>query len=116
MGVRLTISDETHKILFYGSKLYGYVENLEESKSLRYLWDIQGDFIREDRDIEDFEEFVTVMGISWSLDSLCKLSVEQLSEFLRLYDEDLKKWHMDYTISKDIHIPKEVKYVWLGWG
>ena len=116
MGVRLTITNENNEILYYGSKLYGYAENLEESASLRYLWDVQGDFIRADLDIAEFEEFVDVMDIAWCVFRLCKLSVEQLTEFLRLYDEDLKKWQRDYTISKDVHIPKEVEYVWLGWG
>ena len=118
MGTRLTILDEQDNILFYGSKLYGYESNLEESKSLKYLWDTCSEFLIEERGYEDYEDFVICMEIvNWS-EKVVKLSIEQLREFITLYDDDLKKWGREYTISDEVEkeIPANVEYVWLEWG
>lgn len=118
MGVRLTILDEKDNMLFYGSKLYGYVDNLEQSKSLKYLWDIHSEFLIKERGYEDYEDFVICMEIVHWTEKVVKLSIPQLKEYLRLYDEDLKKWGREYTISDEVEkaIPADVEYVWLEWG
>lgn len=116
MGVRLTILDEEDNILFYGSKLYGY-EDLENSKSAKYLWDIKSEFLINERNFKDFDDFASCMEIE-GCDKVCKLSIAELKEFLRLYDEDLKMYQKNYTISDSVwkEIPDDVKYVWLEWG
>ena len=118
MGIRLTILDEKGKMLYYGSKLYGYVGDLEQSKSLKYLWDTCSEFLINERGYEDFEDFAICMEIvNWS-EKVVKLSIPQLKEFLKFYDEELKKWGREYTISEEAakSIPKDVEYVWLEWG
>jgi hypothetical protein len=118
MGVRLTILDENDNILYYGSKLYGYVDSLEQSKSLKYLWDNHSEFLIKERGFEDYEDFVLSMEIVYWTEKTVKLSIPQLKEYLKLYDEDLKTWGREYTISDEAEkeIPAGVESVWLEWG
>ncbi len=118
MGVRLTIKSKTDEMFFYGSKLYGYVGDLTGLKSLRYLWEIKGDFLTKERGYENFEEFAELMDVITHCDNLCELSIPELTEFLRLYDEDLQHCGREYTISDEAlsEIPKGVELVWIEWG
>ena len=113
-GSRLTIYDETGELIYYGDKLYGYVENLRKSKGLRFLWVSAG--VCEDEDFDTFEEFADFIDYMPSTGKICKLSIEQLSEFLLLYDEDAAMWEKKHTVSDKVIIPKDIKYVWLEWG
>lgn len=118
MGDRLTIRDEQDNMLYYGSKLYGYVDDLEESKSLKYLWDIKSDYLIKEHGYEDFEDFALSMNCYTYCDKLCKITIPQLKEFLRLYDEDLQMCGIPYVIAEEAEkeIPADVEYVWLEWG
>ena len=117
MGVRLTILDEQDNILFYGSKLFGY-EASETLTSLKYLWDIKSDYLIKDRGYEDFDDFAISIEAYTYCDKLCKLSIPELKEFIKLYDEDLIRHDRDYSIAEEVEkaIPTNVEYVWLEWG
>lgn len=118
MGIRLTIKSKTDEMLYYGSKLYGYVGDLTGLKSLRYLWEIKGDFLTKERGYENFEEFAELMDVVTACDNLCELTISQLTEFLRLYDEDLEDCGREYTICDValLTIPNGVESVWIEWG
>ena len=118
MGVRLTILNEEDDILYYGSKLYGYVDDLEESKSLKYLWDIKSEYLIKEHDYKDFEDFALSMNAYTYCDKLCKITIPQLKEFLKLYDEDLQACGRPYVIAEEAmaEIPSNIEYVWLEWG
>ena len=117
MGTRLTILDEQDNILFYGSKLYGY-EDSKRLSSLKYLWDIKSDYLIKERGYYDFEDFAVCMEVSTMCDKLCKLSITELKEFLKLYDDDLLTHGREYTITEAVEkeISSDVEYVWLEWG
>lgn len=114
MGVYLTLLDENDKIIYFGTKLYGYVDEIERARGLRYLWDLNPDGLRGDfRDIDEFFEVFECVNYH---PKFCRVSREELREFLKLYDEDLKAWGRGDGISDSVAVPDDVKRVWIEWG
>ena len=113
MGVRLTIENKHGDIVYYGTKLYGYV-NCESSelKSLVYLSKIPGIF----RDDIDFEMFPDVCEFKDPIE----LKNKEMKQFLIFYAEDLKR----YTGEKDFLNLPEIKSIFktkkahyiVSWG
>lgn len=116
MGTRLTILDEQDNILYYGSKLVGYVES-ESLSCLRYLWDIRSDYLNE-HGYDSFKHFAGFLEYAPCIEKVCKLSIPELKEFLRLYDDDLAIHEREYAIAEEVEkaIPADVEYVWIEWG
>ena len=96
MGTRLAILDESGNVLFYGSKLYGHIsqERAYELKSAQYLWDIKSDELMaghgDEPGFESRRAFFVWVWYVVSADRVVKLSISELKEFIRLYDEDMK--------------------------
>lgn len=76
MGYRLNIEDPEHHLNFYGTKLYGYVDerSLESYKYLRSIEKVNDD---------------TMFCDCW--DNECTLTPEQFAKFISLYEEDYFK-------------------------
>ena len=117
MGYRLTMLDENDGIIFYGTKLYGYVEGLEAAKGVRFLWDEKREEIIDSGCfIETFEDFVNAFDIIEALrNPLCVLSRDQAIEFLRLYKEDLITWEHGTDCMDKVNIPCDIEFVKLAW-
>lgn len=115
MGTRLTIFDEQDNILFYGSKLVGYVDS-ESLSCLKYLWKIRSEHFKEDG-YDDFKDFAEHLEVAPCIEKVCKLSISELKEFLRLYDDDLVIHEREYFIAEEVEkeIPADVEYVWIEW-
>ena len=96
MGTRLNIEDKDGNELFYGTKFYGYIEDIERCKSVEYLWRVCNEELS--KDFCDFEEFCDFLYIVWSSERVCKLTVPQLMEFVKLYDEDLAEHGLDFRV------------------
>lgn len=117
MGTRLTIKDEQDNILYYGSKLVGYVD-AEELSCIKYLWDIRKNFLIKEFEVDSFADFADVFSWAHWVNKVCKLSISELKEFLKRYDEDLCVHEREYYIAEEVEksIPADVKYVWIEWG
>lgn len=109
MGYRLEISEP--KSIFYGTKLYGYVD-LEECESIKWLLDKK--FITE----ED------VLFDHWNCGGLMPIVmvVEEFKEFIVLYDKDCQRLR-DYKDSilndemiKNILLKNDFEMIVLSWG
>lgn len=111
MGTRMTVYDDEDGIIFYGSKLFGYVD-FRELESLRYLWDLDMDDYTHETYV-DFEDFGDLFYYPYS-PKFGPMSLEDFDKFLALYNKDLIKYGREYQI--DIEIPPYVKHVFLEWG
>ena len=107
MGYRLGIYKT--ELSFYGTKLYGYEDNIEEFKSYKYLI--------EHNLIEDFN-----FGCSTQI----LMTGNMLKEFIKLYNDDLNNYATYIKLEKDNFINrKEIKellkcrdydYYVIDWG
>lgn len=108
MGYRLEIRKIENKSLFYGTKLFGYVQDPEELKSIKYL--IKKEFI-EDPYIFDYDGEVPIC-----------MKIKDFRTFAKLYDEDLKEYNnADYCFLEDAEIKailelKDTDEIVLSWG
>lgn len=112
MGIRMTVYDEEKNIIFYGSKLFGYVD-FHELESLRYLWGL----VLDDHTHElyrNFEDFGDSFYYSCGSTVFGPISHEDFYKFIVLYNKDLKKYDRKYQI--DIEMPPYVRHVYLEWG
>ena len=110
MGYRLTIKNENKEIIFYDDrKLYGYYDDIEKSNSAKFLFDIVG----HEKFYDDIYLFVDTCIL---YEELCQVSIDNLLEFLRLYNEDLKTHGIDHRIDEKVCAQSRVKYVTIGWG
>ena len=101
MGYRLSVEkvgDNTPK--YYGTKLYGYVDDETELKS--YQWLIKEGFLNES------EEYVW----EYCCDNPILMRVESFRDFVILYNEDLNKFlkpEMEDSFIKDEDIQQFLK-------
>lgn len=79
MGYRLNIEDKENNLSFYGTKLYGYVNDERELRSYKYLMELGK--VTERQAV--FEEW----DYPWRNDII--LNSTQFAEFIRLYLIDL---------------------------
>lgn len=88
MGYRLGI----HKteLVFYGTKLYGYEDNIEEFKSYKYL--------KKYNLIEEFDLYSN---------NPIMMSGATLKEFIKLYNEDLNNYASYIKLEKNNFINRE---------
>ena len=113
MGTRLNIEDKDGNELFYGTKFYGYITDIEHCKSVQYLWKVCNEELS--KDFDDFEEFCDFFDCAWFTKPMCKMTVPQLMEFVRLYDEDLAEHGWDFKVAERLSVPSCVEFVWLSW-
>ncbi len=113
MGVYLTILDDNDNIIYFGTKLYGYVDHIERAKGLRYLWDLNPDSLQND--FRDLDEFFEAFEYANYHPKFCRVTKTQLQDFLKLYDEDLRAWGQGDGISDIVVVPDEIEHVWIEW-
>lgn len=107
MGYHMVIKSEKKEILYEDErKFIGYKDGLENARSIRYLFNLcDEEFI----DVDTFAETCVFCT------ELVKMSIKQLYEFLKNYDEDLKKWGQDRTVTDKVKIPPGISHVIVGW-
>lgn len=110
MGVRLTITDESGNDIFYGTKLFGYVEGLTNSQSFMFLWSLEC----VKKTYSDFDDFLSKMEYVCEYQKIGALTRPQLEEFLKLYNFDLQKYKREGKV--EVTIPNESNEFWLEWG
>lgn len=74
MGYRLYVVDSESNLAYYGTKLYGYV-NEKKLKSYKYL--------------ESLGFFGNGETFDYGCDNKIELTTEEFREFVKLYDEDI---------------------------
>ena len=105
MGYRLAISELEQ--VYYGTKLFGYVDDETNLKSFKYLKDI--DVIKGD-EIWDY-----------GFDNPIVLSIKEFKDFRKLYAEDLEenngKIESDWFLEKTKHLIEREDYelIVLNW-
>lgn len=94
MGYRLFVDNpETNETLFYGTKLYGYVDE-EDLESLQYLFE---NFWKDDYP-NDFTYRDVYLGYCASNETL--LDADEFKKFLILYMRDLYKYYPSEIYGK----------------
>lgn len=85
MGYRLDVQCVNSPLDFYGTKLYGYVEDEEELQSYKYLQKI-GKI--------NHDEYYPVWF--YGCDNQMTLSKEEFEKFARLYEQDMRTFITPY--------------------
>lgn len=126
MGRRLNISDMNGNCLYYGTKLYGYAEGAENDfESVKYLWSLIKN--EEEWRNDTFEQFVDILCCAGCYNNeFAKVTVEQLYNFLDLYQKDWESNPEDWEyipegfekkpIKNELIIPEGTECVWVGWS
>ena len=92
MGYRLDIAkieryeDEEIKNIYYGTKLYGYGLELDESLSYQFL--------------KTIHKFDGTELFDYGITNECILNYEELRMFLKLYNIDYDNYKTDYSYNK----------------
>lgn len=111
MGYRLEIYDINKKYLCCGGKLYGYVDDMEKLKSLKWLRKHGKTNVDED----DF-------GVEWweyDGENEQILTKSEFKEFIELYIDDKKKFGYYHQLGENLDEYKdalELDQVIINWG